>query len=138
MSPIKTMEKLEAEGIAFRLEGEKVLVWFPDPQMRNALAEQIAFLRAHKIDVAQFLLIRTKFTHMPTGICLRHCHLKQPPVAIETGATVTNPALFATATLDQLKTALLFPRRWVGWHVPQLIHRLAQVGVIVARKDDNQ
>jgi hypothetical protein len=50
---------------------------------------------------------------------------------IETSAVVVNPALFAQTTLEQLTTALASPERWIGWSVPQLIDRLAQVGVFV-------
>jgi hypothetical protein len=58
-------------------------------------------------------------------------NLKEPPVAIETCAVVTDSGLFARTTLEQLRIALAEPKRWVGWAVPQLIDRLAQVGVQV-------
>jgi hypothetical protein len=57
--------------------------------------------------------------------------LKQPPVAMETCAVVINTRLFAESTLDQLRIVLTQPKRRVGWTVPQLIDRLAQVGVQV-------
>ena len=57
--------------------------------------------------------------------------LKEPPIAIETCAVVTDPALFAGSTLRQLQTALENPKTWMGWSVSQLIDRLAQVGVQV-------
>jgi hypothetical protein len=62
--------------------------------------------------------------------------LKDPPVAIETCAVVTEPALFASTTLEQLRVALANPKRWVGWSVSQLIERLAQVGVTVVLEND--
>jgi hypothetical protein len=62
--------------------------------------------------------------------------LKEPPVAIETCAVVTEPALFASTTLEQLRVVLANPKRWVGWGVFQLIERLAQVGVTVALEID--
>ncbi len=68
---------------------------------------------------------------MPPGIRLIGWSLKDPPILIETCAIVTDPEPFARRTLDQLRIALAEPRRWVGWSVPQLIDRLAQVGVIV-------
>lgn len=37
-----------------------------------------------------------------------------------------------SSTLEQLRVALTQPKRWVGWSVPQLVDRLAQVGVFVA------
>lgn len=68
---------------------------------------------------------------MPPGVRLIECKLKEPPVAIETCAVVADSALFASSTLTQLARALAHPKRWVGWSVPQLIDRLAQVGVRV-------
>jgi hypothetical protein len=68
---------------------------------------------------------------MPPGVQLLEWLLKSPPVAIETFAVVTDPALFAETTLEQLRHALSDPKSWVGWSVPQLIERLAQVGVTV-------
>jgi hypothetical protein len=69
---------------------------------------------------------------MPLGVRLVKWNLKKPPVAIETGAVVMDTPLFALTTLEQLRTVLAVPKRWIGWSVPQLIDRLAQVGVSVA------
>jgi hypothetical protein len=68
---------------------------------------------------------------MPSGVRLVEWNLKEPPVAIETCAVVTDSAQFARSTLEQLRTALAQRKRWVGWSVAQLIDRLAQVGVTV-------
>lgn len=72
---------------------------------------------------------------IPPGVRLIEWKLKEPPVAIETCAVVTDSGLFARTTLEQLRVALAEPKRWVGWSVPQLIDRLAQVGVSVALED---
>src|SRR5437660_384400 len=69
---------------------------------------------------------------MPPAVRLVGWNLKQPPVALETCSVVTDCVLFARTTVEQLRTALDQPKRWVGWSVAQLIDRLAQVGVIVA------
>jgi hypothetical protein len=69
---------------------------------------------------------------MPPGVRLISWNLKEPPIAIETCTVVTDPARFASTALAQLEAALANPRRWVGWSVPQLLDRLAQVGVTVA------
>ncbi len=73
---------------------------------------------------------------MPEGVRLVRWKLKEPPIAMETCTVVTDPARFASTTLAQLKAALANPGRWVGWSVPQLIDRLAQVGVTVALEID--
>jgi hypothetical protein len=75
---------------------------------------------------------------MPKGVRLIEWNLKQPPVAIESFAVVTDPDLFARTTLEQLRIALAEPKRWVGWSVPQLIDRLAQVGVLVTLESGEQ
>lgn len=131
MSVSDVLDEVEAVGIALRLEGERVRIRFPEPQQREQLALQVAFLRAHRQEVAQFLRLRLSIPLMPPGVRLVRWNLKQPPVAIETCSVVTDPVLFTRTTLEQLRTALAQPNRWVGWSTAQLIDRLAQVGVIV-------
>jgi hypothetical protein len=75
---------------------------------------------------------------MPPGISLVAWKLKEPPVAIETSAVVVDTALFAKSTLEQLRIALTQPKRWVGWSAPQLVDRLAQVGVLVTLELDSK
>jgi hypothetical protein len=75
---------------------------------------------------------------MPSGVRLVHWNLKEPPVVIDTCSVVTDPSLFARSTLEQLGVALAEPKRWVGWSVPQLIDRLAQVGVTVALESEEK
>ncbi len=131
MNVADTVSEVEATGAAFRLEGEKVRIWYPDDGHREKLTEQIAFLRNHRADVAAFLIARSAVPKMPPCVRLIQWNLKTPPVLIETHAVVTDPMLFARTTLEQLKRALENPKRWVGWTVQQLVDRLAQVGVNV-------
>lgn len=134
MSLSEVLKEVEAVGIALRLEGEKVRIRFPESYQREELAPQITFLRARREEVAEFLRLRHSIPAMPPSVRLVRWDLKQPPVAIETCAVVTDSALFARTTLEQLGTALAQPKRWVGWSIPQLIDRLTQVGVVVALK----
>lgn len=131
MSVSQVLGEVEARGIALRLDGEKVRIWFPESENREGLAGRVAFLRAHRDEVAALLRARAGSPSMPIGVRLVEWNLKEPPVAIETCAIVTDPALFARMTLEQLGTALARPNLWVGWSVSQLIDRLAQVGVAV-------
>jgi len=131
VSVTEVLGEVEAVGIELRLDGERIRIRFPEPQQRDELAEQVAFLRAHRDEVAEFLRERTAIPAMPNGVRLVRWNLREPPVAIETYAVVTDPALFARTTLVQLKLALANSKRWVGWSVPQLMDRLAQVGVVV-------
>ena len=131
MSVSQILGEVEAAGIAVRLDREGVRIWFPEPQQREELAGQVAFLRTHRDEVTEFLRKRVAIPEMPPWVRLVKWNLKEPPVAIETCGVVTEPALFASTTLEQLRIVLANPKRWVGWSVFQLIERLAQVGVIV-------
>jgi hypothetical protein len=64
--------------------------------------------------------------------------LKEPPIAIEYHAVVTEPRKFARATLEELRERLTNPRRRYGWSVPQLIDRLGQVGVTVTLESEEK
>ena len=88
-------------------------------------------VKAEKQQLIAHLRARAVVPMMPHGVSLVEWRLKEPPVAIEMSAVVINSDLFAHTTLEQLRIALAEPRRWVGWSVPQLIDRLAQVGVRV-------
>jgi hypothetical protein len=128
------VNEIEAAGACFRLEGEKVRVWYPTEERRDELAARIAFLRSYRAEVRAFLTARTAIPVMPPGVCLVRWNLKPPPVVVETGSVVFDSALFARSTLMQLGDLMANPNRNVGWTVPQLIDRLAQVGVAVSLK----
>jgi hypothetical protein len=127
---LETVSRLELVGGTLTLDGNRIRYSVPseDSEARALLAE----LRKHREEVRTFLQARAVIPTMPPGVRLIAWELKEPPVAIETCAVVIDPALFARTTLEQLRTALAQPGRWVGWSVPQLIDRLAQVGVSVA------
>lgn len=58
MSVSAVLNAVEAAGIALRLEGEKIRIAFPAPQQREELAGHVAFLRAHRDEVAELLRVR--------------------------------------------------------------------------------
>lgn len=136
MTVADMVSEVEAAGVAFRLEGEKVRVSYPDDERRKELAAQIGLLREQRDEVALFLKSRSAIPQMPQMLRLISWNLKDPPVAIETCTVVTDPALFVSRTLEQVRIALARPRRWPGWSVPQLIDRLAQVGVVVMLEEE--
>jgi hypothetical protein len=115
---------LEEIGGKLTLDGNRIRYRIPKDHPK-AQALLIA-ARAEKQAILAYLRARTK------GVRLLEWNLKEPPVAIESCAIVTDTARFARNTLEQLRTALAEPKRWVGWSVPQLIDRLAQVGVRVS------
>lgn len=128
----EALGEIEQAGVGLRLDGERVRIRFLKLEQREELAQHIACLRAHRDEVAKVLKCRLSIPRMPSGVTLAEWNLKPPPVGIEMSAVVTDPNLFARTTLEQLRLALAKPKRWVGWSVPQLLDRLAQVGVIVA------
>jgi hypothetical protein len=58
MSVGMILDEIEAAGIALRIDGEKIRIRFQEPQQREMLAPQVAFLRAHRDEVAEYLRVR--------------------------------------------------------------------------------
>ena len=135
MNVSQVLKEIEAAGVAVRLE-ERISIWFPGTEHREKLIRQLVFLRERREEVANLLRSRGTVPAMPPGVRLLSWNLKEPPVAIEASSVVSDPAKFAGKTLEQLGHSLKNPRRWVGWSVPQLIDRLAQVGVVVVLRSD--
>lgn len=126
---LEVLTKIEAAGAALELDGAKVRILYREEAQRESLASHVGFLRAHRDDVVAWLRARASVPVMPPGVRLLHWKLKEPPLAVEVCAIVTDPALFAQTTLEQLAIAVSEPKRWVGWTVPQLVDRLNQIGV---------
>ena len=139
---LEVVSRLEENGGSLRLEGDRIRYSVPSGS-REAL-DLLAELRKHRDAVRALLLERAArqggnsssqtpdvVLTIPLGVRLVTWNLKEPPVAIDTCSVVTDTPLFARSTLEQLRTAIAQPKRWVGWSVPQLIDRLGQVGVIV-------
>jgi hypothetical protein len=128
---IDIVSRLEAVGGKLTLDGERIRYSIPsgDAEARDLLDE----LREHKPAVTDLLRVRDA---TPPGVRIIGWNLKEPPIAIEYHAVVTDPAKFARATLGELRERLTNPMRMYGWSVPQLIDRLAQVGVTVALEID--
>jgi hypothetical protein len=120
------IESVRAAGGTLALHGRRIRCRLP--QSATHLLDE---LRTCRNEVEKLLRQHDTVPAMPPGVQLVEWLLKSPPVAIETFAVVTDPALFAVTTLEQLRRALSNSKSWVGWSVPQLIERLAQVGVTV-------
>jgi hypothetical protein len=123
---LELVKQIESAGGRLTLRGDRIT--YDVPAEITPMLDQV---RANRDAVLQVLRERGEIPAMPPGVRLVSWKLKEAPVAIETCAVVTNPALFARTTLEQLRTAIAQPKRWVGWTVPQLIDRLQQVGVTV-------
>ena len=146
---LEVLSRLEENGGSLRLEGDRIR--YSVPSVSKEALDLLAELRKHRDAVRALLIERaarqdgnpsSQTSHvvlaMPAGVRLVHWDLKEPPVAIDTCSVVTDPALFAHSTLEQLRAALAEPKRWVGWSVPQLIDRLAQVGVTVTLESEEK
>lgn len=109
MNVAEVIDVAEAKGARFRLDGDKVRVWYPDEEHREELATQVSLLRERRTEVAAFLKVRSVIPAMPPGVRLVGWNLKEPPVAIEYHAVVTDTARFASATLGELHERLTNP-----------------------------
>jgi hypothetical protein len=132
------VSRLEEVGGRLLLDGDRIRYSIPKGSA-NARA-LLEIVKAEKQALVSYLRARAVAPPMPRGVVLMEWTLKEPPVAIETYAVVTNSDLFARMTLEHLRIALSEPKRWVGWSVEQLIDRLVQVGVRVTvdRKPSNE
>jgi hypothetical protein len=55
----RVLDEMEEVGVTLRLDGEKVVLRFPEPEYREKLAEHVAFLRTRRDEVAELLRRRT-------------------------------------------------------------------------------
>ena len=122
---LEMVSRLEETGTRLVLDGDRIRYFAPsgNSEVQVLLAE----LRKHRSEVVSFLRARNAPPTMPPGIHLVEWNLKEPPVAIETCAIVSDPAKFAKATLGELCERLTNPGRKCGWSVPQLIDRLLRL-----------
>jgi len=70
MSVSDVLGEVEAAGIALRLDGERVRIWYPELHQREELADQVAFLRTHRDEVVEFLRVRNG-SRSARGTCFR-------------------------------------------------------------------
>ena len=124
--------EVEAAGAAFRLDGEKIRVLYPDDERRKELAEQIALLREQRAEVAAYLKSRSAIPPIPEGVRLIRWEPKPAPVILTHWAVVSDVVRFVHMTMLELKAALA-GKRWLAgnYSVRELIDRLEQCGVVV-------
>jgi hypothetical protein len=130
MNPVlELIERVQLAGGTLTVDGDGVHFVIDEDEL-----PLIDELRVHRDEVLRILQERQTVPAMPTGVRLINWNLKEPPVVLDMASVVTDSALFARTTLEQLQTALRQPKRWVGWSVPQLVDRLKQVGVEIEVK----
>lgn len=123
---------LEIAGAAFRLDGEKVLVSYPNDERRNEPAEPTSLLRAQRAEVGAYLKARSTIPPIPKGVHLVACEPKAAPVRLDLCSVVFDVRKFIEAELQALDSRLNNP--WTirgGFSVPQILDRLREVGVEV-------
>jgi hypothetical protein len=135
MTVADMVSKVEASGVGFRLDGEKVRVSYPDDERRKELAAQIAALREQRAEVAAFLKARGAIPPIPEGVRLIRWEPKSAPVILTRYEVVTEVSRFVEMTLLELKGALA-GRLWQSGHrsARELVDRLEQCGVVVEVK----
>ena len=126
------VSEVEAAGAAFRVDGEKIRVWYPDDQRREELAGQIALLRDQRAEVAAYLKARSAVPQMPKGVRLLRWEPKPAPIILTQYAVVNDVARFIEMTLLELRSAIA-GKRWLArnWSARELVDRLEQCGVVV-------
>jgi hypothetical protein len=127
----EVLAEAEAMGLKFRLAKGKVMALFPAND-RTRVAPVLARLRTNRKQIADVLRQRGDIPLMPPGVHLVSWKLRKPPIVIQRWSVVTDPALFAERTLEQLEAALA-GKTWLAgnWSVRELLDRLEQVGVEV-------
>lgn len=132
MNVADVVSEVEAAGVTFQLDGEKVRVRYPDEELREELAGRIALLRDQRAEVAVFLKSRSAIPLMPEGVRLIRWEPKPAPVVLTQWAVVSDVVRFVHMTMLELRAALLGKRWLAGSHsVRELIDRLEQCGVVV-------
>lgn len=126
------VSEVEAAGVAFRLAGEKVCVWYPDDERRQNVAGRIALLRGRRAEVAAYIKARTKIPEMPKGIRLVRWEPRPAPIAVTRVEIVTDVPSFVRMTLLEMQNALI-NERWLAGNrsVRELIDRLEECGVAI-------
>jgi hypothetical protein len=137
MTVADVVNEVEAAGVEFRLDGEKVRVSYPDDERRNELAAQIALLRDQRAEVAAYLKARSEIPAMGAGVRLVRWEPKPAPIALIRVGIVTDVSRFVTITLLELQAALA-SKRWLAghWSARELVDRLEQCGVHVQIDED--
>ena len=132
MTVADVVSEIEGAGVAFRLDGEKVLVRYPDDERREELAGRIALLRSQRTEIAAYLKVRSAIPLMPEGVRLLRWEPKPAPIALTRVEIVTDVPRFVTMTLLELKASLVGNRWLAGNRSPrELIDRLDECGVLV-------
>lgn len=127
-SALELVKRIESAGGVLALKDSERIMYDLPTDMVPLLVE----LRARKGEVVQVLRQREEIPDMPPGVHLISWNLKEAPIAIEACSIVTNPAVFARTTLQQLRAALAGKRHLAGnWTIRDLVDRLEQVGVKV-------
>jgi len=139
MSIGEVLGEVEAAGVALRFDGGRVRIWYPEPQQREIVASQVAFLRAHRSEVAELLQARDAVPPMPSGVRLVSWSPQRPPIMLRRYSVITDVRTFITSTLSQLQAALRGNGWQAGhWTVRDLVERLEEAGVkleVVAEHD---
>ena len=139
MNVADLVSEVEAAGVTFRLDGEKVRVRYPDDELREELAGRIALLRDQRAEVAVYLKSRSAIPLMPEGVHLVRWEPKPAPVILTHWAVVSEVVRFVHMTMLELRAALAGKRWLAGNHsVRELIDRLEQCGVVVEVMRDGE
>lgn len=135
MSPpaIQNMvQSLEAQGVRFWLDGEKVRANLPKPTPPSVL-RALEALRVRRDEVRRLIESagQNHFPYsLPSGVLLVSYQPKEPPVAIAVCSVVTDVPKFINHALSELNARLHAPTQIrAGDSVFELLSKLADCGL---------
>jgi hypothetical protein len=114
---------VESTGAMLRLQGERVLVRYPDEECSAELSKQIAFLRLHKEEVASILRARVERPNKGTA----GTEWQGERSYNENAHMLLDSALAAICAdyPHDIATAETWPLRWCEVAAPSLYNRIA-------------
>ena len=129
----EVIEAVEASGGRLALSGEKLAYELP-----ATAADLVGILRQHKAEIAEILrerqaalgsVVLPGCPPLPPGVRLLRYAPKTPPVAIQPCSIVTDVNKFIRAYLRDLEWRLAHPKTYACAPLPEILAKLAEVGV---------
>ena len=134
----QTVAEFEFEGGEFALDGNRVNVLYL-PEHREDLAPILATLRAHREAVERIVRERLAGVSAPAGcpklsprVRLIRYDPKTPPVAAQPCSIATDVDKFIRSYLRDLQFRLEHPEAYACAPLPEILAKLADVGVELA------
>ena len=135
--PESLIREVERLGGTFTLSGDKIEVEYPD-ESASEVEALLPELRAQR-DAVRSLLYKHHSgmttpggcPPLPSGVRLKKYAPKSPPVLVQPWSVVTDVEKFIRACLRGLDWRLKHPKAYAAPPIPEILSKLAEVGVEV-------